>query len=151
MLCCVFWLVLPKCLGGKFVSAASSYVLWMPALQHWRVWLGMQYLAHPFDCMCNVIVPPCFLLCCIGTLLVLRGDALPLDPISQLPWFDMVVSADVANVPKWEVISSKMQFQSHLSFRCNPNCIRCLFTWIDDPQNILFLWIDDHGLFCLRG
>jgi hypothetical protein len=31
---------------------------------------------------------------------VLRGDALPLDPISQLPWFDMVVSTDVANVLK---------------------------------------------------
>jgi hypothetical protein len=31
---------------------------------------------------------------------VLHGDMLPLDPISQLPWFDMIVFADVANVPK---------------------------------------------------
>jgi hypothetical protein len=35
-----------------------------------------------------------------ASLSVLCGDALPHYPISQLPWFDMVVSVDVANVPK---------------------------------------------------
>ncbi len=38
-------LISPKCLSGKFVLAASSYVMWMPLLQHPRGWLGMQYLA----------------------------------------------------------------------------------------------------------
>ncbi len=38
-------LILPKCLGSKFVLAASYYVVWMPSLQHPRGCLGMQYLA----------------------------------------------------------------------------------------------------------
>ncbi len=46
MLCCVFWLILSKCLSGKFVLVASSYVVWMPVLRHPRGWLGMQYLAQ---------------------------------------------------------------------------------------------------------
>ena len=83
MLCCVFWLVSPKCLGGKSrrqVSAASTYDVWMRSLQHPRGWLDMQYLAHPFDGMCNVVVPPCFPLCYIGTLCGLANS-----PICQHP------------------------------------------------------------------
>jgi len=45
MLCCVFcssrWNV-----SAANVSAASSCIVWMPALQHPRGWLDMQYLAH---------------------------------------------------------------------------------------------------------
>ena len=43
------------------VSVASSYIVWMPVLQHTRGWLDMQYPAHPLDGMSDVIVPPRFL------------------------------------------------------------------------------------------
>ena len=38
----------------------TIYIVWMPGLQHPRGWLDVQYLAHPFDGMFDVIVPPRF-------------------------------------------------------------------------------------------
>ncbi len=49
----------------------------MPALQHPRGWLDMQYLAHPFDVMFDVIVPPHFSVWCdcSASLFVLNSSA----------------------------------------------------------------------------
>ncbi len=33
-------------MSRRHLSAASTYVVWMPLLQHLRGWLDMQYLAH---------------------------------------------------------------------------------------------------------
>ncbi len=118
MLCCVFWLVSPKCLGGKSwrkVSAASTYVMWMQSLQHPRGWLDMRHLAHPFDGMCDVIVPPCFPLCYIGTLCGLANSH-----ICQHPLCCYIV----------------LCFLGLSAWRLDGLMAR-RFTWIDDPWNIV--------------
>ncbi len=118
MLCCVFWLVSPKCLSGKSrrqVSAASTYVVWMPSLQHPRGWLDMRYLAHPFNGMCNVIVPPCFPLCYIGTLCGLANSQ-----ICQHPLCCYIV----------------LCFLGLSAWRLDGLTAR-RFMWIDDPRNIV--------------
>ncbi len=102
-------------MSWRQVSAASTYVVWMPLLQHPRGWLDMWYLAHPFDGMCNVIVPLCFPLCYIGTLCGLANSQ-----ICQHPLCCYIV----------------LRFLSLSAWRLDGLTAR-RFTWIDNPRNIV--------------
>ena len=91
--------------------------------------LDIQYLAHPFDGMCDVVVPPCFPLCYIGTLCGLANS-----PICQHP---LCCYSPPQSIDRAHFGDARLRWRVFWRFPSETPC--CLFVYVDRTIHALFL------------